>query len=348
MLREGLVVHSTDKGFTQNGRKFPSGTLIIQVKQNPANVHEVMSRIVPASGAEVSATNTGWVEEGVNFGSNNVSRIDRPRIAIAWDNPVSSLSAGHVRWLLEQQYGYPVTIIRTSRLGFADLSKFQVLILPEGAYGGVLGGAAPRIKAWVQSGGTIIGLGSAISFLTDSRTGLLSLQQETLARGEAQKKDAPAPDGRVPGKLFTKEEDLAKAILPDTDSPDDVAGVLVRAKVDQEHWMGAGVPETVHVMVSGRAIYSPVKIDRGVNAAVFRGPDELLASGYLWEENRKQLAFKPFVVVERQGRGNVIAFTADPNYRGFMDGLNVLFLNAVFRGPAHTGGGFGAAEEGIR
>lgn len=347
MLREGLVVHSTDKAFTQNGRKFPAGTLIVQVKQNPANVHDLMAKLVPASGAEVVATNTGWVEDGANFGSNNVSRIERPRIALAWDNPVSSLSAGHVRWLLEQQYGYPVTIIRTARLGFADLSKFHVLILPEGGYGGVLAGAAPRIKAWVQAGGTIIGLGSAISFLSDSRTGLLSMQQETLARadGAQQKKDAAGNDGRVPGKLFTKEEDLAKAILPDTDTPDDVAGVLVRAKVDQEHWMGAGVPETVHVMVSGRSIYSPVKIDRGVNAAVFRGADELLASGYLWEENRKQLAFKPFVVVERQGRGNVIAFTADPNFRGFMDGLNVLFLNAVFRGPAHTGGGFGAAEE---
>jgi hypothetical protein len=30
---------------------------------------------------------------------------------------------------------------------------------------------------------------------------------------------------------------------------------------------------------------------------------------------------------EPRGRGNVIGFTADPNFRAFMDGLNVLFLN---------------------
>ena len=27
---------------------------------------------------------------------------------------------------------------------------------------------------------------------------------------------------------------------------------------------------------------------------------------------------------------------ADPNFRGMADGLNILFLNAVFRGPAHA------------
>jgi hypothetical protein len=50
---------------------------------------------------------------------------------------------------------------------------------------------------------------------------------------------------------------------------------------------------------------------------------------------KKQLAFKPLMMVQREGRGHVIAFTADPNYRAYLDGMNILFLNAVFRGPAH-------------
>jgi hypothetical protein len=32
----------------------------------------------------------------------------------------------------------------------------------------------------------------------------------------------------------------------------------------------------------------------------------------------------------------VVGFTEDPNFRAFSDGMNVLFLNAVFRGPAHA------------
>jgi hypothetical protein len=61
-----------------------------------------------------------------------------------------------------------------------------------------------------------------------------------------------------------------------------------------------------------------------------------IASGYLWEENRKQLAYKPLVIVQEHGRGLVVGFTADPNFRAFTDGMNVLFLNAVFRGPARA------------
>ena len=56
----------------------------------------------------------------------------------------------------------------------------------------------------------------------------------------------------------------------------------------------------------------------------------------MWSENKKQLAWKPLAIVQRDGRGHIIGFTADPNYRAYMDGLNVLFLNAVFGGPAHS------------
>ena len=89
-------------------------------------------------------------------------------------------------------------------------------------------------------------------------------------------------------------------------------------------------------MVSGRNIFSPIALDKGVNAAVFLGPDELLAGGHLWEENRKQLAYKPLVIVQEHDRGLVIGFTADPNVRASVDGMNILFLNAVFRGPARA------------
>jgi len=32
----------------------------------------------------------------------------------------------------------------------------------------------------------------------------------------------------------------------------------------------------------------------------------------------------------------VVGFITDPNFRASLDGMNVLFLNAVFRGPAHA------------
>jgi hypothetical protein len=138
---------------------------------------------------------------------------------------------------------------------------------------------------------------------------------------------------------------MEKATQPDTQAPWPAHGFLAKAKVDPEQWICAGVPETVYALVSGGAIYTPIKVDRGANAVVFAGADTVMASGYSWEEFRKQLAYKPFLIVQRDGRGNEIGFTADPNYRGYMDGLNLLFLNAVFRGPGHAGGGGGGGGE---
>ena len=76
--------------------------------------------------------------------------------------------------------------------------------------------------------------------------------------------------------------------------------------------------------------------DKGINAVYYDAADRLVASGYLWAENRKQLAFKPLVVSGTSGRGIVVGFTQDPTFRGIEDGMNMLLLNAIFRGPAHA------------
>ncbi|MCI0485681.1 MAG: peptidase M14, partial [Blastocatellia bacterium] len=354
-LREGLRISSTDKAFTQQGREFPSGTLIFKVKDNPPGLRQTLERLAASTGAEIHATDTGWVEDGVNFGSRNVVYMRKPRIALAWDAPTSSNSAGATRFVLERQFGYPVTPIRTQQLASADLSRFHVLILPGAGFGGgyssVFGTeGVRRLRDWVSAGGTLIGLGSgAVSFLADSNTGLLATSEETLAgegsssrrpeapqTPEAAGRNQQPPQRRSPGKLLATEEDYNKAIQPDSEMPDAVPGVLARARLNRDHWITAGMSNRVHVLVDGRTIFTPLKLNNGVNAAIFEGPDQLLASGYLWEENRKQLAYKPFLVVQSRGRGLVIGFTADPNFRAYMDGLNVLFLNAVFRGTAHA------------
>lgn len=161
-------------------------------------------------------------------------------------------------------------------------------------------------------------------------------ENEKPAAKEAAEEKPDEETGRVPGKLLAGEEDFLKAIQPEKEWPDPVAGVLVAAATDRDHWITASAAETVNALVEGSLIFTPIRLDKGVNAAHFLGPDKLLAAGYLWEENRKQLAYKPLVVVQPERRGFVIGFTADPNYRAYLDGMNILFLNAVFRGPAHA------------
>jgi hypothetical protein len=355
-LRQDLKVHSSDKPFTQNGTKFPAGTLIFRVAGNPADLGQRLARLARETGADVYGANSGWVDEGVNFGSRYVLPVRKPAIALAWDTPAAASSAGAARFVLERQYGYPVTPVRTAQLDSVELAKFQVLILPDGgSYAALLGDAGiQRVKAWVQAGGVIVALGGAMGFLTDSRVGLLDTVQENVVRDTGEKTPeagrgagaavTPAGGGgrgggsgpRGAGTLIASDADYEKAIRAATELPDSAPGAIARARIRPDFWLTNGVAESVNAMVEGRAIYTPVKSDKGVNAVYFDAPDKLLASGYLWSENRKQLAYKPLVVTSTSGRGVVVGFTEDPNFRAMLDGMNVLFLNAVFRGPAHV------------
>ncbi len=375
-LRQDLKVFSTDKPFEQVGQKFFAGSLIVKVAGNPADLADRVARLARETGADAYATNSGWVEEGVNFGSRYVVPVKKPAIAMAWDTPAGSGSAGAARFVLERQYGYPVSAVRLAALNASELSRFQVLILPEGgAYAQSLGEAGlQRLKDWVQSGGTLVALGSAVNVLADSRLGLLEIRQENALRegegrggserggterggtsasstateaasggGGRRGGGGAAAGDRVTGTAIATQADFEKVIRANAELPDSAPGAIVRARVRPDFWLTAGLGETVNVMVEGRAIYSPVKADKGINAAYFDAADKLVASGYLWAENRKQMAFKPLVVTANSGRGVVVGFTVDPNFRAMQDGMNLLFLNAVFRGPAHARG-FGEEE----
>ena len=331
-LREDLRVLSSDREIHQGGTVYPTGTLVFMVAHNREDLHETLERLARETGARVVATESGWVDAGVNFGSRNVQHVRKPRVAIAWDEPTSTSSAGATRFVLERQYGYPVTPIRARRLAGADLRAFDVLLLPEGDYGPILGeDGKAKLQAWVREGGTLIGIGEAVYYLTSS--GLLDSKRENQPAAE---KDSTEKKDEPPALILTTEEDYLKAIEPPEERPDSVAGVVVRAKLDPEHWLNAGMGKTVHAVVNGRSIFTPLTLDKGQNPAILEEASKLVASGYLWEENRKQLAFKPLTMVQSHGLGLVVAFAFDPNFRAYMEGLNVMFLNAVFRGPARA------------
>lgn len=339
-FRAGLRVKSSDLPFTHDDRRYPGGTLIIDVADNPADLGDTLDALARETGAEVVAVNDSWVTDGPNFGSANIVRHSAPKVAMAWDEPASQLVAGNTRFVIERQFDYPVTAIRTAELGSHRLSGYQVLILPSGDYLAALGDATvENLKGWVADGGVLIGIDAAMRFLADPSIDLLAVRRETAVldeetEGEGGDDDEDAPS-TVEGSYLDADDYAATTVALDAE-PDSVAGVIVRALVDNEHWLGAGVAPELNVLVRGSDIYTPLRIDSGVNVARFAAADELLMSGYLWEENLRQLAFKPFVVAQPHGNGIVVGFTQDPNVRAYLDGLNVIFMNAIFRGAAHA------------
>ncbi len=345
-LRAGLFVQSNEEAFVHRGREYPSGSVILPSGYQPDGVLATLDRLAAQSGVEVIGVGDSWIEDGPDLGSGTVRRLHPPRIALAWDAPTDIYAPGALRFLLERRYGYSVTPVRTATLGRAPLDGFDVVILPDaggraGGYAGVLGESGrDHLAEWVERGGVLVTLAGATEWAAGADVDLLAIRAEDQLRDEVADDSVSEPEpetDRLPGTELASLEDYERQVQPADESPDSVAGVLVRAEVDAEHWLGAGIAPTVTVLVRGDRVFRPITHDLGRNVVRFAGPDELRVGGYLWDENRRQLAYKPFVVDQPRGRGRVIGFTEDPTVRAYLDGLDLLLLNAVLRAPSYTG-----------
>jgi hypothetical protein len=338
-LEVGLKVRVAQRPTTLEGQSFPAGTAIVRPAENPADVREVLGRIVAAHHTTAVAVNSGYPDSGVSLGSFRVRPLKAPRVLLAWDTPTSSQSAGWARWVLERRYAQRVSVVRVSSLGRVKLDRFDVIVLPAGAYGDALGKAAVgRLRTWIQGGGTLVALGEASRWLTGEDVGLLATTTE-LRSGCP---DVAPPEGQKDGKAGAackadpdEPYDLEAAIQPERERPDSVPGALLRVQLDTEHWLAAGTDGEIQAIVDSRRVFSPLKLDKGRNVGVYATKEDVVASGFVWDDTRELLAQKAFLMHQPLGQGHVVAFAEDPNYRGYAEATELLFMNAVLLGPAY-------------
>lgn len=330
-LQAGIAVRTNDLGFTLNGRAYPRGTAIVRASDNAPDLASRLGAIVARHGAEAVAVDSSFTEAGSSLGSGTVQKLIAPRVLLAWDAPTSSLSAGWARYVIERRFGQPATAVRVGSFGRVDLRDFDVVVLPSGNYG-IGGDVLRRLKDWISAGGTLVTLAEATRWAAREATGLLEPRME-LRDGR--------PDTEANEKDTRKDEksavpfDYAQAILPGREQPENTPGALLRATIDTEHWLGAGVDGEVQVLQEGSRVLRPITLDKGTNVGVFQSRDRLVAGGLMWPDAQDLVARKAFLVHQPMGQGHIIAFTEDPNYRAFMEATELLFLNALVLGPVH-------------
>ena len=277
-------------------------------------------------------TDATWTDAGISLGSSQVANMKAPRVAMAWDSPAQSGSAGWARYVLERRFGQAVTVFRTETLRFVDLRDFDVIILAAGNYSEALGDdGVRRLKDWARAGGTIITLGEASRWATREKVGLLDTRTEI--RGG--KPDVPPPaDEKKPAEEPKKPFDLEQAIQPDREPPESTPGAIVRVVLDMEHWLSAGFDGEIQAIVEGQRIFTPIKLDKGRNVGVYAAKDRLIAAGSTWENPREQLPQKAFLLHQPMGgpHDRVRGGAQLPREHG---GHQLLFVNAVLLGPAH-------------
>jgi hypothetical protein len=233
-------------------------------------------------------------------------------------------SVGACWFLLDQQYGLPHSVIQLEDIDRRTLRSYTVLVLPDDGAGGKGYTAAvdaetlESIREWVEAGGVLVGLGGAAFFAATEEAGLTSVRE------------APDPDEDLSEEEEKEQKTaLAREMLLEREHREQrerLPGTIFRVKVDPNHPLGFGYAGEARVLkISDRALElgSP-----GTNAAWFDAPARV--SGYASEETVARLQESPFLVDETRGRGHVVLYVEDPNFRLFWYGLNRMFLNSLF------------------
>ena len=325
-----------------HGKSTLVGRLYADTGSLPEGKLEKVQAIARRHGDELVPISDTWTEEGISLGSGRTSGMRAPRVLLAWDAPVSSLSAGWARYTLEQRFGLQVTVMRTATLQNFDMKDYTVLVLPSGNYT-FSDDALRRLRDWIRNGGTLITLAEATRWASRDNVDLLST--DPLFRdGTPQKQGAAPPAGASGGgggggaaqkPDLSKPLDYDKAIQPEREQPENLAGSMLRVTLYPYHWLTAGLQGDIQVIAEGSRVFAPLKLDAGVNVGVYVPEDRLVASGHVWKEALPLLASRAYLMHQPMGRGHVIGFAEDPNYRAYAEATQLLFINAVLLGGGH-------------
>jgi hypothetical protein len=346
LMREGYRLAVAERQVRAGGRTFPRGTLIARTERNPDSLAPRIRELARETGVEVTAVDSQYADESsTGIGSEDITSLKAPRVLVCAGDAVSLESYGWIWFMLEKEIRYPFTAMDVDSISGTDLSRFDVIVLPDGSsgeYSRRLGeGGIERLKAWANGGGTIVGIGGAASFLASKDVKLTTAQpitaddekdesaKEEPAGGEA--KDAADSAKPADKGASTTAPDAEKG--PEPPEPVFVPGAIFRANVDQKYFMSYGYEQpTLPVLVNTDLFLRPSK--EGANVVTF-GRDMARLSGFVWPNNTEVLLKDSvYLVDEPTGKGHVIVFADDPNFRRIWRGTTRLFLNALIFAPS--------------
>ncbi|ACU63342.1 M14 family metallopeptidase [Chitinophaga pinensis] len=315
LLQKKIRVRYAEGAFMAGGKNFPAGTLIITRSGNEAANGQFDEQVVLLADTyktTLDAVTTGFVEKGVDFGSEKVRFIKPVRIAVAMGEGVSSLAAGEVWHFFEQQINYPLTVVDVKQLPNVNWKALDVLILPDGNYRYLADkDFANKLRDWVTGGGKLIVMQDALAQIAGLDWGI---HQKKLEEEKDEKKDEYA----LLKSYANREREGVKQLIP---------GAIYKVQLDNTHPLAFGFPSVYYTLKQDSRIYEYLE-EGGWNVGIIKKDNYL--SGFVGTEMRKKLKDGLIFGVKEMGEGKIVLMADDPLFRSFWENGKLLFGNALF------------------
>ncbi|MDG2194539.1 MAG: M14 family zinc carboxypeptidase [Polaribacter sp.] len=321
MQSKGLKVATAFKPFsikTSIGNtQFNYGSLMVPVskqKKSSAEVYKIVSDAQQKYSVPMYSVKTGFSIQGIDLGSNNFRALKKPKAALLIGNGVSSYEAGEVWHLLDTRMDVPITKIQMNRFRNISLDTYNTLVMVSGSYVELDSVQRQKLKRWVSKGNTLITIARASKWAIDKK----------IVKEKLTKKPTDTAKTKV-----TKR--LAYVNAGPNRGRERLGGAIFEVDLDMTHPLGFGYrSSSLPVYKNNTVFLSPSKNAYATVAKYSKNPH---IDGYISDKNLNTF-LKPSasLLVSSLGKGRVVLFADNPNFRGSWYGTNRLFLNALFLG----------------
>ena len=312
IVEKGLRAKVAKSPFSVEGKNYDYGTIMIPVQNqnlDPEALYAFLMEVAQESSLKISSVSTG-LTKGIDLGSNEFDPIKKQKVAILVGQGIRSYDAGEIWHLFDTRYNIQLTKLDLSYVNKVDLSKYTDLIIPSTKSLASTGNnekIVEKLKEWVNNGGTLIGYRSTTEWLTKNEIVTLKFRKDTLIAKDIS---------------FAKKKDFKGAQV--------TGGAIFEAQLDRSHPINFGYTNDRLAMFRNTNIY--VEPDKNSYNNPIQYTKNPLLSGYISEENLELLKGSVPFQVKRVGKGRVIVFTDNTNFRAFWYGTNKLLMNAIFFG----------------
>ncbi|MDR6570442.1 M14 family metallopeptidase [Chitinophaga ginsengisegetis] len=321
LLQNDIKVRFTETPFTAGGKDFPAGTLIITRSGNTAKGDQFDRFItMQANHFKISleAVATGFVDKGMDFGSDKIRFIRKPEVTLLAGRGISSLGMGEIWHFFEQQLDFPVTVVDERNVDDINWDRTDVLILADGDYKMFEDKAATdRLKEWVNNGGKLIALEGAAAQVAGAEWGIKLKKEEEKDKDTKDKAAAAHPYDAVK-PYANRERESIKQFIP---------GAIYKVQLDTTHPLAFGYPALYYTLKQDAHLYEFIE-SGGWNVGVLKKDSYL--TGFVGASTRQQLKDGLLFGVKEIGNGAVIILADNPLFRSFWENGKLLFSNAVF------------------
>ena len=307
IVNKGLRAKVAMSPFKLEGKQYDYGTIMIPVQNQKLNseaLHHFLNEVAEASKLQITAVATG-LAEGIDLGSFDFKPIKKQKVAILVGSGIRSYDAGEIWHLFDTRYDIKLTKIDTEYFGKIDLGKYTDLIIPSSS--SLDKKSVRKLKEWVENGGTLIGYRNAVEWFSKNNLIALNFKKDTLVAKNI---------------AFDQKKQFKGAQL--------TSGAIFEAKLDRSHPINFGYKNNRLPMFRNSNIY--IEPDKNSYNNPIQYINTPLLSGYISEENLELIKNSVPFQVKRLGKGRIIIFTDNTNFRAFWYGTNKLLMNAIFFG----------------